>query len=136
MFEKKIKTKDKVAPFAAGVAVTAGAVVGVAAAKALSDKKTRKQLVKGFNSAKKQAVTTVSGMVEKRGEMMDMVMAKAKDVLPQKTQKKVVKKVTVAKMAAVKKVSTASKSTTKPKTAVTKINSAAKKPAVTSSTAN
>ena len=90
---KKSTLKDKAVPFAAGAAVTAGAVVGVAAAKALSDKKTRKQLVKGFNSAKKQATTTVSDMVEKRGEMMDMVMSKAKDVLPKKTQKKAAKKI-------------------------------------------
>lgn len=100
---KKSTLKEKAVPFAAGAAVTAGAVVGVAAAKALSDKKTRKKVMKGLNSAKKQAVSTVSDMVEKRGEMVDMVKEKAKEVLPKKTEKKAARKIKVVKKAAEKK---------------------------------
>ncbi len=97
--KKKSNLKEKAVPFAAGAAVTAGAVVGVAAAKALSDKKTRKKIVKGLTTAKQQAVTTVSDVVEKRGEMLDKVKAKAGDILPKSKAKPAPKRVKATKKA-------------------------------------
>lgn len=106
-FRKKPTIKDKAVPFAAGAAVAAGTMVGIATARALSDKKNRKKIIKNLNSVKKQAVVTVSDLVEKRGEMIDMVREKAKDVLPKKAlqqvedkaQRKTSKKIKVVRKA-------------------------------------
>lgn len=121
MLGKKTTMKDKAAPFAAGAAVTAGAVVGVAAAKALSDKKTRKKIVKELSSAKKQATKTVSEVVDKRGEMLDMVKVRAEKMMPKKEvlrlaqdkNKKAAKKVSSAKKSTAVKASSAVKKATK-----------------------
>jgi len=109
MSEKKSKMKDKAAPFAAGAVVTAGAIAGVAAAKALSDKKTRNKIVKEFNSAKKQATKTVSDVVDKRGEMLDMVKDRAEKMMPKREVKKAVKKVSTVKKSPVVKKAVATK---------------------------
>ncbi len=121
MLRKKPTMKDKVTPFAAGAAVTAGAVVGIAAAKALSDKKTRKKLVKEITSAKKQASKTVAEVVDKRGEMLDMVKVRAEKMMPKKEllrqaqdeKKKVAKKVSSAKRSTALKAQSTLKKTTK-----------------------
>lgn len=110
---KKSTLKDKAIPFAAGAAVTAGAVVGVAAAKALSDKKTRKKVVKGLTTAKKQAMTTVSDMVEKQGEVMGKVKSKASKMMTAKPVKSTAKKVKVVRNDAMKKADNVVKDTEK-----------------------
>ena len=105
MLGKKTTMRDKARPFAAGAAVTAGAVVGLATAKALSDKKTRKRVVKELNSAKKQATRAVSSVVDKSDEMLAVVKSRAKKAMPTKEIQKTGKKTTTRKITASKKTS-------------------------------
>jgi len=97
MFKKKSSVKDKAAPFAAGAVVTVGAMVGVAVAKALSDKKTRTKIIKDFDSAKTQAGRTLTTIVGKRGEVLEMAKSQAEKLMPKKAVKKEIKKAAVVR---------------------------------------